>query len=111
MSNRKQVDIGFQCPDTGLKIAVEICHSTYVTEPEQAMKDLAAGWDRVIGICATRPQLTQLRKAFIAKLGPEIDRRIVLCLPCHLKEAASLRDIYDCDALVFDPNRKKAEKG
>jgi len=111
MSNRKQVDIGFQCPDTGLNIAAEICHSTYVTEPDQAMSDLAAGWDRVIGICAIRSQLTQLRKAFIAKLGPEIDRRITLCLPCHLRETENLADIYDCDTLVYEPKRKKTKKG
>lgn len=103
IDGRKQVDVGFVCPGTGLHIAVEVCLSTSKTEPYQARKDLDSGWDRVIVVSPTRSQLTQVSKAFAGNIGPDVDPRITLCLPYHLREASSLQEVYDFEGLVFEP--------
>jgi len=108
MSNLKQVDVGFQCPETGMHIGLEVCLSTERTELAGASRALASGtWDRILLLCLTRQDLDRL--CHILNQAPQpIDSRITLCMPCHLSEARSLRDVYDCPDLMYPPAKSRA---
>jgi len=90
----KPVDLGVICPQTGMKIAVEIPISTFSTEPDQVEKDSAAGWDRVIEACMNRADLKKLKAEFAKKNYPA-NPRVAFCLPADLRSAKSLQDIFD----------------
>lgn len=96
---KKTVDVGFICPVTDLPIAIELPTSTFDSEPDQAERDLAAGWARVIQVCLNKADLESLIKAF-ARHSPNPDSRIKLCLISALKAASALPEIYDSNAFV-----------
>ncbi|MEI8120477.1 MAG: hypothetical protein WCI20_00380 [bacterium] len=96
----KVVDIGFNCPVTSLPIAIELPVSTFHSEPDQAERDLADGWARVIEVCFTKNDLENLTKAFSAK-SPNPDSRIKLSLVSGLKAVTSLSEIYDSTDFIF----------
>ena len=106
----KKTDILAVCPDTGKRISFEICHSTFDTEPDQAIRDISEGADAVIVVCATRDDIAKLERAFTSKLGKNIDKRITLALPCHIKEAPSLQHVFECPSLVYDNKWDKTSK-
>ena len=99
----KQVDILSICPETGKRVALEVCMSTYDSEPDQATRDLAAGADAVIVVCPNGDALAKLERSFVMRLGSKIDSRITLVLPCNLVEAPSFRHVYNCPSLVYNP--------
>ncbi len=103
LSPTKQVDILCESPDTGKDIAIEICTSTFATEPDQALLDRAAGADAVISVAPTRSALDGLRNEFVKRFCSSPDPRITLAMPCHLAAAPTLRHVFDCPALVYDP--------
>lgn len=102
MSNLKSVDLCFVCPDTGKKVGLEVCTSTWRTEPGQCGRDLAAqALDAVIVVTPTYRDLERLEKEFRKQLGDDIDSRITLCVPWHLASVDSLKEIHQCSGLVF----------
>lgn len=108
----KQVDILIsKCPETGKKVAIEVCVSTHTSEPDQAMRNLAAGADHVLVVGLNKSDLTQLSREFLARFGQNIDPRIKLCMPADLAEAPTFRHIYDCPSLVYERNWDKPKKG
>ena len=107
----KQVDLLFVCPETGKRVAVEVCKSTYDTEFEQGRSDLENGADAVIIVCPNRDTLAKLEKTFTDRVGSNADPRITLALPCHLAEAPSLRHIYECSELVYNARWGASTKG
>lgn len=108
LGSGKQADI--VCFDSGT-VALEVAVSTLKTEPDQVNRDLAAGADRVLVVCLTKSDLTQLSREFLAQLGQNVDSRIKLCIPADIAEATSMRHIYECPALIYDPNWDKANRG
>lgn len=111
----KQVDLLFLCPETGKRVAVEVCKSTFDTEFEQGRCDLENGADAVIIVCPNRDILAKLEKTFTDRVGSKADPRITLALPGHLAEAPSLRHVYECSSLVYnsqwDASAKSGKKG
>ena len=98
----KQVDLLFLCPETGKRVAVEVCKSTFDTEIEQGRCDLENGADAVIIVCPNHDILAKLEKTFTDRVGSKADPRITLAMPCHLIKAPSLRHVYECPDLVYD---------
>jgi hypothetical protein len=105
----KQVDILSICPETGKRIVIEICQSTYDSEPDQAQRDLLKA-DAVIVVCPNRDALIRLEKSFATRLGSKVDPRITLAMPCHLAEAPSFRHVHECPDLVYDPKWDRIRK-
>jgi len=107
----KQVDILAVCPETDKRVAIEVSlTSSPDWEADQAQRDLDAGADAVIVVCANRAAFTKLREIFATRLGGKADPRITLALPCHLAEAPSFRHVYGCPTLVYDPKWDKAKR-
>ena len=102
----KVVDVGFICPVTGLPIAIELPTTTFDSEPDQAERDLAAGWARVIEVCFNKNDLENLEKTFAARSSSP-DSRIKLSLMAGLKAVTSLPEIYDSSDFVFKVKTSK----
>ena len=45
-------------------VAIEICLSTFETEPQQALKNLQAGWKYSVCVCPTKADLAKLQRSF-----------------------------------------------
>jgi hypothetical protein len=105
----KHVDAGFRCPVSNLPIAIELPLSTFSSEPDQAERDLAAGWARVLVVCLNRTDLASTQKAFAASI-PSPDSRIRLCLVSTLAALAP-HEIYDSPDFVVKVRNMKKGKG
>jgi len=110
--NTKVVDIGVICPVTKLPIAIELPTSTFASEPDQAERNLAAGWARSIVCCLNKTDLEAAIKAF-ERHSAGSDPRIKVCPISVLKATAMLPDIYDSPDFVVKVKGKttKRKKG
>lgn len=103
----KQVDVKVEDPVTGKKTAFEIVTSTFDTEPDQALRDLAEGAGAVVHVAANRGDLEKLEQVFMKHFGAKVDPRIKLAMPCHLAAMPSLEHLLACPTLVYDPKWDK----
>ena len=106
----KMIDVGVICPVTKLPIAIELALSTAASsfEPDQAERDLLAGWARVLVVALNRTDLDSVVKAF-ARHSPNPDSRVHLCLISALKAMSSLQDIYDSNSFVAKVKSSKTK--
>jgi hypothetical protein len=96
----KVVDLGVILAATKQLVAIEIPLSTFSTEPDQAKRDLEAGWTDVIEVCLSKVDLARLEREFLAAC-PLPDPRIRLCSLSSIVAVASLSEITKSTGLVF----------
>jgi hypothetical protein len=104
-SKSKRVDVGVRDPKNGLRIAIEVCLTTSRSEPEQATKNLDAGWDRVLILCPNISVLRLCENAFKAEPCFKFYSNVTICLPRDIAQN-ELKELVNSRGLVFKKDRK-----
>ncbi len=104
--NGKKVDVKVIDPENNRKVSIEVMLSTENTEYMQAIKNLFAGYERVVIVCLDTKSLKLVQKNFSDNIDKNPDHRITICLLWHVMQC-DFKEIYEYKNLVYEDNKKK----